>query len=94
MDTIRHELKTLNRQFHLASKNRTACSGNLISLPDQSFPGANRWVQSPACKDGSQKWVDCATAFWHVDCVRHARQAAFAITSVNRFFRRTRPRRA
>ena len=77
MDTIRYELKTLNRQFHLASKNRTACSNNLISLLDQSFPGANRWFQSPAREDGSQKWVDFAKTFWHVDCARGVSQAAF-----------------
>ena len=77
MDTIRYELKTLNRQYHLTSKNRTACSNNLISLLDQSFPGANRWFQSPPRKDGSQKWVDFAMSFWHVDCVRRASQAAF-----------------
>jgi len=78
MDAIRYELKTLNRQFHLASKNRTACSNNLIALLDQSFPGANRWFDSPVRKDGSQKWVDFAKAFWHVDCVRSTGQAAFA----------------
>ena len=32
IDTIRYELKTLNRQFHLASKNRIADINNLISL--------------------------------------------------------------
>ena len=41
MDTIRYELKTLNRQFHLASKNRTACSNNLVTLLDLSFSGAS-----------------------------------------------------
>lgn len=78
MDTIRYELKTLNRQFHLASKNRTACSNNLIALLDQSFPGARGWFDSPVRKDGSQKWVDFVVSFWHVDCVRSASQAAFA----------------
>jgi transposase len=78
MDTIRYELKTLNRQFHLASKNRTACSNNLIALLDQSFPGANRWFESPVRKDGSQKWVDFIATFWHVNCVRSASQATFA----------------
>ncbi|NLX97483.1 MAG: IS110 family transposase [Rhodopirellula sp.] len=77
MDIIRYELKTLNRQFHLTSRNRTACSNNLVSLLDQSFPGANRWFQSPTRKDGSQKWVDFAMAFWHVDCVRGVSRAAF-----------------
>lgn len=78
MDTIRHELRTLNRQFHLASKNRTACSNNLVALLDQSFPGVRGWFDSPARKDGSRKWVDFAMTFWHADCVRSVSQAAFA----------------
>ncbi|MCL2342470.1 MAG: IS110 family transposase [Firmicutes bacterium] len=77
MDTIRYELKTLNRQFHLASKNRTACSNNLIALLDQSFPGVRDWFDSPVREDGSQKWVDFARAFWHVDCVRSRSHTAF-----------------
>lgn len=77
IDTIRYQLKTLNRQFHLASKNRTACSNNLVSLLDQSFPGVRGWFESPVRKDGSQKWVDFAMTFWHVECVRLASQAAF-----------------
>jgi transposase len=78
MDAIRYELKTLNRQFHLASKNRTACSNNLVALMDQSFPGVRGWFDCPVRKDGSQKWVDFARTFWHVDCVRSGSQAAFA----------------
>ena len=77
MDTTRYELKTLNRQFHLATKNRIAFSNNLIALLDQSFPGANRWFVSPPRKDGSQKWVDFVMTFWHVDCVRSVSLAAF-----------------
>ena len=77
MDTIRYELKTLNRQFHLASKNRVACSNNLVALLDQSFPGVRGWFDSPVRKDGSQKWVDFALVFWHVDCVRMVSLAAF-----------------
>ena len=77
MDTTRYELKTLNRQFHLASSHRTACSNNLIALLDMSFPGVRGWFDSPVRKDGSQKWVDFAMAFWHVDCVRCESQAAF-----------------
>ena len=77
MDEIRYELKTLNRQFHLASKNRTACSNNLIALLDQSFPGARSWFTSPVREDGNQKWVDFAMTFWHVDCVRSLSCAAF-----------------
>jgi len=78
MDTIRYQLKTLNRQFHLASKNRTSCSNNLIALLDMSFPGARAWFDSPVRKDGSQKWVDFVLAFWHVDCVRSLSHTAFS----------------
>jgi len=77
MDTTRYELKTLNRQFHLADKNKTACSNNLIALLDQSFPGVRGWFSSPVRKDGSRKWIDFAMSFWHVDCVRSVSRAAF-----------------
>ena len=77
MDTIRYELKTLNRQFQLASKNRTACSNNLVALLDQSYPGVRGRFDSPVRKDGSQKWVDFAMTFWHMNCVRCLSQAAF-----------------
>ena len=58
MDTVRYELNTLNRQFSLYAKTRVSLANNLIALLDQSFPGVNRWFDSPARKDGSQKWVD------------------------------------
>lgn len=77
MDTKRYELKTLNRQFQLASKNRTACSNNLIALLEQSYPGIRSQFSSPARTDGSQKWVDFVYTFWHVDCVRAASLKAF-----------------
>ena len=38
----------------------------------------NALFDSPVREDGSQKWVDFATAFWHVDCVRNMSLAAFA----------------
>lgn len=77
MDTIRYELKTLNRQFQLASKNRTAAVNNLTALLDISYPGAREWFSSPVRPDGTQKWVDFADTFWHVDCVRTASLNAF-----------------
>ena len=77
MDTIRSQLKNINRQFGLYSKNKTALKNNLIALLDQTYPGANALFGSPAREDGSQKWVDFAAAFWHVDCVRNMGKAAF-----------------
>ena len=44
---------------------------------DQTCPGVNTLFESPARADGSQKWVDFAASFWHVDCVRGMGQAAF-----------------
>ena len=78
MDTIRYDLKTLNRQFQLASKQKTATANNLIALQEQSFPGIRKCFESPARKDGTQKWVDFTHTFWHVDCVRKYSLNAFA----------------
>jgi Transposase and inactivated derivatives len=77
VDTIRYELKTLNRQFLLASKNRTACSNNLVALLEQTYPGLRSHFESPVREDGSQKWVDYAKTFWHLDCVRKQSESAF-----------------
>ena len=77
MDTIRYELKTLHRQFQLSSKTKTALNNNLIALLEQSYPGANRYFDSPVRPDGSQKWVDFADTFWHVDCVAKVSLNAF-----------------
>lgn len=78
MDTIRYDLKTLNRQFQLASKQRTATANNLIALQEQSFPGIRKCFDSPVRKDGTQKWVDFTYTFWHVNCVRKHSLNAFA----------------
>ena len=77
MDTIRMQLKTLNRQQGLYSKMKTMMKNNLIALLDQTYPGVNSLFDSPVREDGSQKWVDFAASFWHVDCVRSMSLAAF-----------------
>ena len=77
MDTIRYQLKTLNQQHALYSKIKTAMKNNLIALLDQTYPGVNALFGSPAREDGTQKWVDFAASFWHVNCVRGMSQAAF-----------------
>ena len=77
MDTIRYDLKTLNRQFQLASRQKTATSNNLIALQEQSFPGIRKLFDSPVRSDGTQKWVDFTHDFWHADCVRGSSQNAF-----------------
>jgi transposase len=77
MDTIRYQLKSMNRQYGLYSKNKVAFKNNLIALLDQTYPGVNALFDSPVRGDGSQKWVDFAASFWHVDCVRGMSQPAF-----------------
>ena len=78
MDTIRYQLKTLNRQCNLYTKTKTMMKNNLIALLDQTYPGVNALFDSPVREDGTQKWVDFAASFWHVDCVRGMTQAAFS----------------
>lgn len=78
MDTVRYDLKTLNRQFNLASKQKTASANNLIALLEQTFPGIRKCFESPVRNDGSQKWVDFVITFWHADCVRKYSKEAFA----------------
>lgn len=77
MDTIRYQLKTMNRQYGLYSKTKVSMKNNLISLLDQTYPGVNALFTSPAREDGSQKWVDFAASFWHLDCVRNVSLASF-----------------
>jgi len=69
MDEIRNQLKTMNRQFGFYMKHKTAMKNNFIAILDQTYPGVNTYFNSPARDDGSQKWVDFAATYWHVDCV-------------------------
>ena len=77
MDELRNQLKTMNRQFGFYMKHKTAMKNNLIGLLDQTYPGVNAYFDSPAREDGSQKWVDFAASYWHVDCVRKMSLGAF-----------------
>ena len=51
-------------------KQKVAAKANLIALLDNTYPGVNKLFDSPPREDGSEKWVDYAYSFWHVDCVR------------------------
>lgn len=77
MDSTRTQLKTLNAQLAFFTKQKAAARTNLISLLDMTYPGVNDLFSSPARKDGSEKWVDYAASFWHVDCVRKLGLKAF-----------------
>ena len=77
MDTTRAQLKTLNAQLDFFTKQKASAKTNLISLLDMTYPGVNEFFSSPARGDGSEKWVDFASSFWHVDCVRRIGLKAF-----------------
>ena len=77
MDTTREQLKTLNAQFDFFMKQKVAAKTNLISLLDNTYPGINKLFSSQARDDGSEKWIDYAYSFWHVDCVRKIGLKAF-----------------
>lgn len=77
MDQIRNQLKMMNRQFSFYTKHKTAMKNNLIALLDQTYPGVNEYFDSDPRSDGSQKWVDFAVTYWHVDCVRKMSLNAF-----------------
>ena len=64
-------------QFSFFMKQKVAAKANLIALLDNTYPGANRLFDSPVREDGSEKWVDYAYSFWHVDCVRRIGLKAF-----------------
>ena len=69
MDFKREQLKIMNTQFDFFMKQKNAAKCNLIALLDQTYPGVNELFDSPVREDGSQKWVDFAFTFWHVECV-------------------------
>ena len=77
MDEIRSQLKIMNRQFDFYMKQKTSMKNNLIGILDQTYPGVNTYFDSPARSDGRQKWVDFASTYWHVDCVRKMSLNAF-----------------
>ncbi len=56
---------------------RYALDNWLVSLTEQVFPGIRKIFESPVRKDGTQKWVDFITTFWHADCVRKQSLNAF-----------------
>lgn len=69
MDTLRTQLRVLCRQYAFCTKQKTACKNNLIALADEIYPGVDKLFTSPERADGSQKWVDYFSTFWHVDYV-------------------------
>ena len=59
------------------TKQKVSARTNLISFLDMTYPGVNSLFSSPARNDVSEKWLDYAESFWHVDCVRKIGLKAF-----------------
>lgn len=76
-DEVRLMLKTTYRQYQQCTKVQTMLKNNLISLLDTAFPDANRLFTSPTKADGSEKWVDFISTFWHCECVCGLSEKAF-----------------
>lgn len=77
-DELRKTLKVYNRQLSEYTKIKTMMKNNLISLLDQTFPGANELFSSPARQsDGHEKWIDFVANFWHCECITPLSQRAF-----------------
>lgn len=79
VDELRNQLKIMNRQFAFYTKQKIAMKNNLIGLLDETFPGVNTFFGSHVRSDGKQKWVDFASTYWHVDCVRKMSLNTFVI---------------
>ncbi|MCL2218218.1 MAG: IS110 family transposase, partial [Defluviitaleaceae bacterium] len=74
---IRQQLKMFSRQYNLSIKTIRALENNLISLLDKTFPGLNKLFASRKRKDGRQKWVDFAQAYWHTEAIIQMDEQAF-----------------
>ena len=77
MDDLRTQLQLYNSQFEFFTSQKVSAKSNLISLLDMTYPGVNQLFNSPVRPDGSEKWLDYAELFWHVDCVRSLSLKAF-----------------
>ncbi len=66
MDKTRNQLKTMNRQFGFYMAQKTAMKNNLISILDQTYPGANDFFDSPARSDGNGSISSILIGMWSV----------------------------
>lgn len=72
-------LKSYNRQYNQYNKLKVMLKNNLISLLDQTFPGANTLFTTPTRKtDGHEKWVDFVLKYPHCECISKKSLSAFS----------------
>ena len=72
-------LKSYNRQYNQYIKLKVSLKNNLISILDQTFPGANNLFSTPARKtDGHEKWIDFVLKYPHSECISKKSFASFS----------------
>ena len=76
----RQMLKIQSRLYERTLNSSVALRNGLISLLDQTFPGANKLFDEQRTKAGHIKWVDFVRRFWHKDCVAASSFSSFADT--------------
>ena len=79
-DETRQMLKIQSRLYERTPNSSVALRNGLISLLDQTFPGANKLFDEQRTKAGHIKWVDFVRRFWHKDCVAASSFSSFADT--------------
>ena len=79
-DETRQILKIQSRLYERTLNSSVALRNGLISLLDQTFPGANKLFDEQRTKAGHIKWVDFVRRFWHKECVAASSFSSFADT--------------
>ena len=79
-DETRQMLKIQSRLYERTLNSSVALRNGLISLLDQTFPGANKLFDEQRTKAGHIKWVDFVRRFWHKDCVAASSFSSFVDT--------------
>ena len=80
-DETRQMLKIQSRLYERTTTTGTMLRNGLISLLDQTFPGANKlFLNEGRNTKGHVKWVDFVIRFWHKECVAALSLHTFADT--------------
>lgn len=77
-DETRQMLKTQSRLYERTQSAGVALRNGLISLLDQTFPGANQLFDNTPRANGHVKWVDFVRRFWHRDCAAGVSLSTFS----------------
>ena len=80
-DENRQLLKIQSRLYERTATTAGMLRNGLISLLDQTFPGANKLFREDSRNSkGHVKWIDFVLRFWHKECVAALSLASFTDT--------------